>query len=212
MKFSLKNILIYLIGLALLGVCVTLLLKTNLGMDSWDAFYRNLHDGLPLEYKYLNPLIAIILLPIAYAIQKKKLTLWIFFPLVVSSYVGWIIDMLELVIPSMVGESWIWNVLYLLGSMVICAIGLNMVTFCDYPLPALDELCLGIGKALHSTYGMGKLIGEAIALVLTVVTGLIFGYADRWFNIGIATIIFGVGIGPLIDLLKKPVHKFMEVL
>ena len=87
-----------------------------------------------------------------------------------------------------------------------------MVTYCKYPLPALDELCLGIGKALHSTYGIGKLIGEVMALVLTVITGMIFGFYEKWFNIGIATIIFGLGIGPLIDVFKKPVHKILEVL
>ena len=62
--FALR-VVVYSFGLALLGVCVTLMLKTNLGMDAWDAFYRNLNEGIPLDYRYLNPIIALILLPIA---------------------------------------------------------------------------------------------------------------------------------------------------
>ncbi|MDD3126060.1 MAG: hypothetical protein WC479_01880 [Candidatus Izemoplasmatales bacterium] len=212
MKFTFKNIMIYLIGLAFLGVCVTLMLKTNLGMDAWDAFYRNLNIGIPLAYKYLNPLIALILLPIAYAIQKKKITLWILFPLVVSTYVGWIIDLLELVVPSVATMGLFWNLLYLGGSLFICAIGLNMVTYCHFPLPALDELCYGIGVLIHSTYGRGKLIGEMLALVLTVIFGIIFGHYEQWFYIGAATIIFGVAIGPLIDLFKNSVYKILEAI
>jgi uncharacterized membrane protein YczE len=203
--------LVYLIGLAMLAVCVTLMLKTNLGMSSWDAFYRNLNEGLPLDYKYLNPIIALILLPIGYALQKKKITLWILFPLLVSSYIGWIIDLLILVLPDVSGISIWWNLLFLALAMVVCAVGLNFVTFCKYPLPALDELCYGIGMRLNSTYGKGKLIGEILALVLTVITGLIFHRWSDYFNIGIATLVFGVGIGPLIDWLRKPVHRFLEV-
>lgn len=204
--------LVYLIGLALLGVCVTLMLKTNLGMSSWDAFYRNLNEGLPLDYKFLNPIIALILLPIAYAIQKKKITIWILFPLLVSAYIGWIIDGLKPVFPDVSGLGVGWNLLFLVLSMLVCAIGLNFVTFCKYPLPALDELCFGIGKLMKSTYGKGKLVGEILALVLTVVTGLIFHRWADYFNIGVATLVFGVGIGPLIDVLRKPVHRVLEVI
>ena len=212
MKFTFKNIIIYLFGLALLGVTVTLMLKTNLGMDAWDAFYRNLNIGIPLEYKFLNPIIALILLPIGYAIQKKKITLWILFPLVVSTYVGWIIDLLELVVPSVATYGIVWNLLYLVGSLIICAIGLNMVTYCHFPLPALDELCYGIGVLMHSTYGKGKLVGEMLAIILTVIAGVIFGHYEQWFYIGAATIIFGVAIGPLIDIFKKPVYQVLEAI
>ena len=211
MKLTVKKSLIYLLGLAMLGVCVTLIQKTNLGMSSWDAFYRNLYEGIPLEYKYLNPIIALILIPIAYLIQKKRWSLWMLFPLVISFYIGVIIDLLLLVIPSVVGLGLFWNILYLVLSMIICAIGLNFVVFCKYPLPALDELCYGIGVALKSTYGKGKLIGEIIALVLAVIAGLIFQHYEQYFFIGPTTIIFALGIGKLIDLFRKPVFKLLEV-
>lgn len=210
MKFTFKNIVIYLTGLALLGFIVTLVMKQNLGMDAWDAFYYNLHLGLPMAYKYLNPIIALILLPIAYLIQKKKFDLWFFFPLVISAYVGVWIDWFEVLIPDVSEASIFWNIGYLLTAIVVCAIGLNMVTYCQYPLPPLDLLCDGIGKLMHSTYGRGKLVGEMIALVLTVISGIIFGFYEEWFNIGIATIVFGFAIGPVIDWMRKPLYRILE--
>lgn len=209
MKFTFKNIIIYLTGLAFLGFIVTLVMKTNLGMDAWDAFYYNLHIGLPLAYKYLNPILALILLPIAYLVQKKKFDWWFFFPLVVSAYVGIWIDFFEVIIPDVSEASIFWNIGYLVVAIVFCAIGLNMVTYCNFPLPPLDLLCDGIGKAMHSTYGRGKFVGEMIALVLTVITGIIFGFYEQWFNIGIATIIFGLAIGPIIDVLRKPIYRIL---
>ncbi|PKL01582.1 MAG: hypothetical protein CVV56_00950 [Tenericutes bacterium HGW-Tenericutes-1] len=211
MKLTIKKSVIYLLGLAMLGICVTLIQKTNLGMSSWDAFYRNLYEGIPLEYKYLNPIIALILIPIAYLIQKKRWSLWMLFPLVISFYIGVIIDLLLLVIPSVVGAGLFWNILYLVLAMIICAIGLNFVVFCQYPLPALDELCYGIGAALKSTYGKGKLIGEILALVLAIISGVIFSHYEQYFFIGPTTIIFALGIGKMIDVFKKPVFKLLEV-
>jgi len=210
MKITFKKTLIYFTGLSLLAVTVTLLQKTNLGMSSWDAFYRNLYEGIPLEYKYLNPIIALILIPIAYAIQKKKFSLWMLFPLFISFYIGLIIDLLLLVVPSVVTLGIGWNLLYLGGSMFVCAIGLNLIVYCQYPLPALDELCYGIGVLLKSTYGKGKLIGELLALVLTIIAGIVFGHYDVYFYIGITTVIFSLGIGYLIDLFKKPIFKLLE--
>lgn len=202
---------IYASGLALLGVCVTLMIKTNLGMSSWDAFYRNLNEGIPLEYKYLNPIIALLLLPIAYLLQKKKFTLWILFPLAVSSYVGVVIDFLKGVIPDVSELGIGWNLLYVGIAIPVCAVGLDMVTFCRFPLPALDELCFGIGVRMKSTYGRGKLVGEGIALVLTVLTGLLFHREADWFNIGPSTLVFAILIGPVIDWVKKPVYRVLEV-
>ena len=209
-RFALRGI-IYATGLALLGVCVTLMIKTNLGMSSWDAFYRNLNEGIPLEYKYLNPIVALILLPIGYLLQKKKITLWILFPLVVSSYVGVVIDLLKLVIPDVSAVGLGWNVLYVAIAILVCAVGLDMVTFCQFPLPALDELCFGIGVRMKSTYGRGKLVGEGLALVLTVLTGLLFHRQADWFNIGPSTLVFAVAIGPVIDWFKKPVYRALGV-
>lgn len=212
MKFTLKKTLFYLIGLALLALCVTLIQKTNLGMSSWDAFYRNLYEGIPLEYKYLNPIIAIILIQVAYIIQKKKYSIWMLFPLVISFYIGVIIDLLLLIIPSVASYHILWNILYLVIAMLVCAVGLNFIVYCQYPLPALDELCFGIGKAMKSTYGKGKLIGEIIALVLAVISGLIFQHYEVYFYIGPTTIIFALLIGKMIDVFKKPVFRLLEAL
>ena len=206
----LRKSLLYLIGLTLLGVCVTLLQQTNLGMSSWDAFYRNLYVGIPLEYKYLNPLIALLLIPIAYAIQKKKASWKMLFPFVISFYIGVVIDVLLLVIPSVASMGLLLNLLYLTLSLVVCAIGLNLIIYCNFPLPALDELCYGIGVLLKTTYGKGKLIGEFLALILAVIAGVAFRHYDVWFYIGPTTIVFAVAIGPMIDLFKKPMFARLE--
>jgi uncharacterized membrane protein YczE len=212
MRFTLKKVLVYLLGLSLLGVTVTLMQKSNLGMSSWDAFYRNLYDGIPLSYRYLNPIVAAVIAPLAYLLQKKKLTLWVLFPVAISYYIGAVIDGLLLVVPDVAAGPWWLNALYLALAIAVCAVGLNIVVWCGFPLPALDELCYAFGILLHSTYGRGKLVGEFLALTPAVVTGLLYGFWNVHFNIGIATVVFALAVGPSIDLIRKPVHGVLEAI
>lgn len=209
-RFTWKKSMIYVVGLTLLGISVTLIQQTNLGMSSWDALNRNFYEGIPLEYKYLNPIVALVLITIAYIMQRKKPSLWMLFPLLISFYVGLVIDGMLLVIPLVSHLHILWNVLYLLVAIVICAIGLNFLLFCKYPLPALDEFCYGIADILHLSFGKGKLIGEIFALVLAIIVGLAFSHQSDWFFIGPTTLIFTFAIGFTVDLLQKPVTKLLE--
>jgi len=211
-RFTWKKNLFFIIGLTFLGVCVTLIQQTNLGMSAWDAFNRNLYEGIPLEYKFLNPLVAMILITIAYLLQRKRFSLWMLFPLVISFYVGLVIDLLLKVIPSVVELSLLFNLGYLFLAIIICAIGLNFILYCNYPLPALDELCYAISQKLHVTFGKGKMVGEIIAILLTLVVGLLFSFESEWFFIGPTTIIFGLFIGFAVDVFKKPIHKGLDKL
>lgn len=210
-RFSFRKSVFYVLGLTLLGVCVTFIQKTNLGMSSWDALNRNFYEGIPLEYKYLTPIFALIIIFIAYLIQKKKPDLWMLFPIVISFYIGFVIDGLLLVVPSVVSLNLLWNLLYLVIALFVCAVGINLLLYTKYPLPALDELCFGIAKILKVSFGKAKIIGEIIALILTVIAGLAFGHQSQWFYIGPTTFIFGIGIGFFIDILKRPVVYLLEV-
>ncbi|MDD3112802.1 MAG: hypothetical protein PHP61_00965 [Candidatus Izemoplasmatales bacterium] len=208
-KFSWKKLAIYMVGLTLLGLSVALMQQTRLGMSSWDALNRNFYEGIPIDYKYLNPIVALILVVVAYLLQHKRFSLWMLFPLAISFYVGLVIDLLLLIIPLVVNSHWLFNALYLALAIVICAIGLNLVIYGQFPLPALDELCLAIANRLHTTFGKGKLIGELIALVATVVFGLVFHHQEHWFYLGPTTIIFTFSIGFVVDLLNRPIHSIL---
>lgn len=208
-QFTKKKNLIFVIGLTLLGVCVTLIQKSNLGMSAWDAFNRNIYEGTHLYYVIINPVVAMILISFAYLLQKRKASLWMLFPLLISAYVGLVIDLLLLIIPSVVELSIWFNLAYLALAILICAVGLNMILYCEYPLPALDELCYGIASKLHISFGKGKLIGEIIAIILTVIAGLLFSFEEEYFFIGPTTIIFGLLIGFAVDFTKRPVRKLL---
>ncbi|MBN2504138.1 MAG: hypothetical protein JXB20_02220 [Bacilli bacterium] len=209
-RFTLRKSLLYILGLTLLGITVTFIQKTNLGMSSWDALNRNFYEGIPLEYKYLTPIFALIIISAAYLIQKKRPDLWMLFPIVISFYIGFVIDLLLLVVPSVENLGIFWNLSYLFFAIVVCAIGLNLLLYTKYPLPALDEFCYGLAKVFNVSFGKAKIIGEIIALILTVVSGWAFGHQAQWFYIGPTTFIFTFAIGFFIDVLRRPILFILE--
>jgi len=204
-----KKPFVYILGLSLLGLSVTLFQKTNLGMSSWDALNRNFYEGIPLEYRYLTPIMAMILVSLAYIIEKKRPNLMMFFPLVISFYIGLVIDLLLLVIPSVSTFGILYNLLYVFLAMVLVSIGLNLILLCNYPLPALDQFCLAIARKFHISFGKGKFIGEIIALVATIISGLAFSHQEYYFYIGITTVLMIIFIGYFVDFFAKPVKKII---
>lgn len=204
---NIKRPLIYMLGLAILGLSVTLFQKTNLGMGSWDALNRNFYEGIPLDYRFLTPIMALLLVSLAYLIEKKKPSLAMLFPIAISFYIGLIIDLLLLVIPDVSQLNLAYNLVYVFLALILVAIGLNLIIICDYPLPALDQFCLAIAKRFKLTFGKGKLIGEVIALIATVIVGLIFSHEKVYFYIGANTFITILLIGRFVDLVEKPIRK-----
>ncbi|HQN75071.1 MAG TPA: hypothetical protein PK160_03430, partial [Bacillota bacterium] len=77
---NLKRLLVYMLGLSILGFSVALFQKSNLGMGSWDALNRNFYEGIPIDYRYLTPIMAMLLISLAYLIEKKKPDLMMLFP------------------------------------------------------------------------------------------------------------------------------------
>ncbi len=214
MRFTVKKTTLYVAGLLLLGLTVSLMLRTNLGMSSWDAFFKNLHDGIPLDYRWLNSIAAAVLTPIAYLTQKKKFTWWVLFPVAISFFIGAEIDLIigfDL-IPDVAQRGWFLNYAYLAIAIVLCAVGLNIIAWCDFPMPALDELCRSLSVLFKTSHGNGKLLGELLALILAVLSGMLFSYWDVYYNIGITTLVFAILIGPAIDLVKKPLRRILEAI
>ncbi len=201
--------LIYLLGLTILGFSVTLIQKTNLGMGSWDALNRNFYEGIPLDYRYLTPIMAIFLISLAYLIERKKPAIIMLFPIAISFYIGLTIDLFLLIVPSVSNMNLFYNLLYVFLALVIVGIGLNMIIYCKYPLPALDQFCLAISRRLNISFGKGKFIGEVFALVSAVISGLFFSHQEYFFFIGVTTIITVFFVGRFVDFFEKPVLKVL---
>ncbi|MFO7969970.1 MAG: hypothetical protein ACQERX_00950 [Bacillota bacterium] len=205
-----KRLIFYIMALNLLGLSIALIQNTNLGMAPWDALARNFYEGVPIRYTYLSPLLSIILILLAYLINFEKLDYKIIIPILISTYIGFAIDIALLFVPSVIELGFLYNYLYLLIAMILISIGLNVIIYCGYTLPALEHFIQAIASRLKISFGKAKLVGEIIAFSLTIIFGFIFSHQSQSFFIGETTIIVLLFIGFFVDLFRKPTFSILE--
>ncbi len=206
-----RKVLLYFLAMILLGTSVTLIQKTNLGMSSWDALNRNFYENTPLEYRVINPIVALVLMAFAYLVSWKKPSIMFLFPLLISAIIGAVIDVELLFMPDVSNISIIYNFIYLIIATFLIAIGLNLMIHCNFPLPALDRFCHAIATRFKLTFGQGKYIGEILALIATIIIGLYFGTQNHWFYLGFTTIFFIVFLGFVVDLVRNPLYRLLGI-
>lgn len=203
--------LLYLLAMICLGTAVTLMQQTNLGMSSWDALSRNFYEKVIPEYKVITPVVALVLMTLAHLILWKRPSAMFLFPLAISTFIGTVIDLLLLVVPPVYNLGFLWNFGYLLVATLLIAIGLNLMLYCDFPLPALDRFCHAIAIRFHLTFGQGKYIGEFLALLLTATVGLIFHTESEYFYLGFTTVFFILILGSVIDFVRNPLYRALGI-
>jgi uncharacterized membrane protein YczE len=201
--------IIYALALMTLGTSIALIQNTSLGMAPWDALSRNFYEGIPIQYTYLSPILSVVLIFLAYLIKWKKPDLKMIVPVLISTIIGFSIDIALLFIPNVSGFHILINYFYLVLAMILISIALNVIIYCGYTLPALEQFILAISNRLKISFGRAKLLGELFAFILTIVFGLIFHHQSDFFFIGQTTIIVLLFIGMTIDLLQKPTYKLL---
>ncbi len=206
-----KELFFAVLAMILLGTSVAMIQSTMMGMSSWDAVSRNIYENTPLIYSWINPIVAIVLMTIVHLIAWKRPSIMFFFPLWISLIIGAVIDLELLFLPSMEDQHLVFNILYLVGASFLVGIGLNLLQYVKFPLPAIDRFCQAIADRFHLTFGQGKFIGEVSALLGAVVLGLIFSTQGDWFYLGYTTIYYVIALGFIVDLVRNPLYRILGI-
>ncbi|MBI9009316.1 MAG: hypothetical protein JEZ05_04720 [Tenericutes bacterium] len=206
----LKRYFLYLLGIVFLSIGVALIYQTYFGASAWDALHYNFHIGIPIKFVYLNPLSAGILVILAYIIEWKKPSFKMIIPIILSMVFGFILDTLLLFIPSVKEMMLLWNVLYLATATSVIGVGLNIIRYCNFGLPGIDQFCLAIANRFGLRFGQGKFLGEVIAMLLTVIVGLFYGTQEEFFYLGFTTVFFILFLGTIVDLFRNTVFRTLK--
>ena len=175
-------------GLAFFGFGITLFLRANLGLAPWDIFHKGLSKKLDLSIGLVIVGVGLLLL-----------LLWI--PLRQRPGVGTILNALEIgfvvnLTKPLIGEpdQLIIRALMVVAGVVVIGLGSALYIGAGLGSGPRDGLMLGLSK--YSIKGRQISIRVArTAVELTVmVAGLLLGG-----SIGVGTLIFMFGIGPLVQ-------------
>ena len=177
-------------GLAFFGFGIALFLRANLGLAPWDIFHKGLSKKLDISIGLVIVGVGLLLL-----------LLWI--PLRQRPGVGTILNAIEIglvvnLTKPLIGEP---DQLFIRALMVIAGvlvIGLGSALYIGAGLGSgpRDGLMLGLSKRSIAGRQISIRVARTVVEITVMIAGLFLGG-----SIGVGTLIFMFGIGPLVQLI-----------
>lgn len=183
-KTYIRKYLIYLFAISLLSFGVSLIYQTFFGNPAWDAFQFNIIEMLQVPELFVYTPISAILVVIAYLIERKKPNLAMIIPIILTFVFSLGVGLFNDIIPNVATEFFVWNIVYFIIALAVISVALNLIVYCNFSLPAIDQLCMAIANKLKLSFGQSKIIGEILAVGLAIITGIIYGNYSDIFNMG----------------------------
>ena len=177
-------------GLACFGFGITLFLRANLGLAPWDIFHKGLSKKLDISIGLVIVGVGLLLL-----------LLWI--PLRQRPGVGTILNALEIgfvvnLTKPLVGEpdQLVMRTLMVIAGVLVIALGSALYIGAGLGSGPRDGLMLGLSKRSIAGRQISIRLARTVIELTVMVAGLFLGG-----SIGIGTLIFMFGIGPLVQLI-----------
>jgi uncharacterized membrane protein YczE len=177
-------------GLAFFGFGIALFLRANLGLAPWDIFHKGLSKKLDISIGLVIVGVGLLLL-----------LLWI--PLRQRPGVGTILNAIEIglvvnLTKPLIGEpdQLIIRALMVIAGVLVIGLGSALYIGAGLGSGPRDGLMLGLSKYAIRGHQISIRVGRTFVELTVMVAGLFLGG-----SIGVGTLIFMFGIGPLVQLI-----------
>ena len=177
-------------GLAFFGFGITLFLRANLGLAPWDIFHKGLSEKFDISIGLVIE-----------GVGSLLLLLWI--PLRQRPGVGTILNAIEIglvvnLTQPIIGEpdQLIIRVMMVIAGVIVIGLGSALYIGAGLGSGPRDGLMLGLSKRSIAGRQISIRVARTVVEISVMVAGLFLGG-----SIGIGTLIFMFGIGPLVQLI-----------
>ena len=177
-------------GLAFFGFGITLFLRANLGLAPWDIFHKGLSEKLDISIGLVIEGVGLLLL-----------LLWI--PLRQRPGIGTILNAIEIgfvvnLTKPLIGEpdQLIIRALMVVAGVLVIGLGSALYIGAGLGSGPRDGLMLGLSKYAIAGRQISIRVARTVVELTVMVAGLFLGG-----SIGIGTLIFMFGIGPLVQMI-----------
>ena len=176
-------------GLAFFGLGITLFIRANLGLAPWDIFHKGLSEKLDVSIGLVIVGVGLLLL-----------LLWI--PLRQKPGVGTVLNALEIgfvvnLTKPLIGEpdQLVMRTFMVIAGVLVIALGSALYIGAGLGSGPRDGLMLGLSQRSIGGRRISIRVARTTIELTVMITGLFLGG-----SIGIGTLIFMFGIGPLVQL------------
>jgi len=220
MKFKLttKQVirgLIHLLGIMMIGLGVTVLLRSTLGAGAWDtvvynlrAFFRNVLS-LDVTLGFVSFMINITVLSYIMLYHRKLKFIFVLIPIF---GVALAIDFWDIIVLGDYSpEGVVIKLVFFVSGILILTLGLATVIVTKYPAMVFDELTLIFMKVFSiKSFFVARMFIELTAILIATILGFISNIGFGAVNLG--SFILALILGPLIEIHIKYLTKLMKPL
>lgn len=198
-KFYLPKIILYLMGLFILGLAISIVLRTKIGSGAWDAVSFNFHmlTNQKITVGTAGQIIGITLLTIILIYRRKLKYAFTLIPILIT---GFFIDLWNLIILKNFFINALYaQILFFILAVFLLPFALSLMIQSGLSSMVFDEFTYLLMDILKSKSFTKVRIGfEIFAIVLAITFGLIAG--GQLYEVKYGTIVMAFTIGPLIDI------------
>lgn len=166
MKITKRNVLLYLIGLLILSIGVSMIVSANLGAAPWDLLSVTLSNKFQLTIGVWAIIVQLVMLIITKIIFKGPLEVLSVIPAIIQ---GVFMDLFTPIIKGLAVSPY---ALLILGCFV-SAIGISIYAFQGMSSNPIDNFTVSIHKNSNTSLGKAKVISDFLPLIIIMLLGTI---------------------------------------
>lgn len=180
-------------GLILFGVGITLLIEADLGAAPWDVFHTGVSERVGISTGWVIVITGVSLLLLWIPLRERPGLGTI----LNATVIGIVVDLTS----PLVGEpkALLVRVAMMAGGVVVVAIGSGFYIGAGLGPGPRDGLMTGLSRRSVAGRSISIRAGRTFVEIVVMVIGVVLGGA-----IGIGTVAFMVGIGPLVQIFLPP--------
>ncbi|KIP99487.1 MULTISPECIES: membrane protein [Pseudomonas] len=185
------------VGLTFFGISMALMIRGNLGLSPWDSLHVGLAKLLPVSFGW-----------IVVGVSFLVLLLWI--PLREIPGIGTIANAVVIGVVADISlrllaapDAFVWRLLFTIGGVLLCGLGSALYIGAQLGRGPRDGLMTGLNRV--TGYSL-RSMRTAIELSVLLVGFLLAGSTV----LGVGTLLFALGIGPLTQLMLPWVMITLE--
>lgn len=199
-----KRVLIYLVGVLILGFGLVLNSKTGLGLSPILSVPYSISEITSLSFGTWTTIVYVVFV-LAEMIMRGHFELKTVLQLPFSYFFGLLIDFYNAVI-QIENPNLVLAIALLLVAIVMTALGVTVMVRCDLIVNPADGFVATTSKVTKIPFGNVKLFTDLTSLVITL--GISFMVIGHLTGIGIGTIVAALCTGPCIAFIQKHLPSF----
>jgi len=219
-SFTTKQVVrgfIYLMGILMTGLGVTVLLRSTLGAGAWDTVVYNLRaffDNVLSLGVTLGTVSFMINLVVLSCIMLYHIKIKFVFVLAPIFGVALAIDFWDIIVlGNYMPTELLIRIVFFLGGIFILTLGLSLMLVTKYPAMVFDELTLIVMEIFSiKSFFIARMFIELSAIIIATILGFLSSIGFGAVNFG--SFIIALILGPIIELqlkylnvLTKPLFK-----